>query len=46
VHLGLVVEREGGRLELVLVVILPVSCDYTFPSVPGFRARHARNKHH
>jgi hypothetical protein len=51
VRLGLVVEGEGGRLGLVLVVILPVAMArrgrvHTSPSVPEFRTRHARNKPH
>ena len=44
VRLGLVVQGEGGRLGLVLVVICLRL--YTSPSVPGVRARHARNKRH
>jgi hypothetical protein len=40
VRLGLVVEGEGGRLGLALVMIY----DYTSPSEPKFRARQARNR--
>ncbi len=41
VRLGLVVEGEGGRLGLVLVVSV---YDYTSPSVSEFRARQARTR--
>ncbi len=41
VRLGLVVEGEGGRLGLALVMSV---YEYTSPSVAEFRARQARTR--